>query len=88
MMTNIRIGNSNTKTRIIISNAGSFLPGSIEAVLKPSYTAPYYRNQLLAETMPRFNMIDTVQMGTQKVFRIQKERYFPLPDYDLSDRKR
>lgn len=70
--------------QIIISNAGTFLPGHIEAVLKPSYTAPYYRNQLLAETMTKFNMIDTVQMGIQKVFRIQKERYFPLPDYDLS----
>jgi ATP-dependent DNA helicase RecG len=71
--------------QIIISNAGSFLPGDIEAVLKPSYTAPYYRNQLLAKTMTNFNMIDTVQMGIQKVFRIQKERYFPLPDYDLAD---
>jgi ATP-dependent DNA helicase RecG len=69
--------------QIIISNAGSFLPGGIEPVLKPSYTAPYYRNQLLAETMAKFNMIDTVQMGIQKVFRIQRERYFPLPDYDL-----
>jgi ATP-dependent DNA helicase RecG len=28
---------------------------------------------------------DTVQMGIQKVFRIQKERYFPMPDYDISD---
>jgi ATP-dependent DNA helicase RecG len=70
--------------QIIISNAGAFLPGQIETVLKPSYTAPYYRNQLLAETMMKFNMIDTVQMGIQKVFRIQKDRYFPLPDYDLS----
>jgi len=70
--------------QIIISNAGSFLPGQIEAVLKPSYTAPYYRNQLLAETMMKFNMIDTVQMGIQKVFRIQKDRFFPLPDYDLA----
>lgn len=70
--------------QIIISNAGTFLPGDIQSVLKPSYTAPYYRNQLLAETMTNFNMIDTVQMGIQKVFRIQKERYFPMPDYDLS----
>jgi ATP-dependent DNA helicase RecG len=72
------------ENQIIISNAGSFLPGDIESVLKPSYTAPYYRNQLLAETMMKFNMIDTVQMGIQKVFRIQKERCFPLPDYDLT----
>jgi ATP-dependent DNA helicase RecG len=71
--------------QLILSNAGSFLPGGVEPVLKPSYTAPYYRNQLLAETMTKLNMIDTVQMGIQKVFRIQKERYFPLPDYDLSE---
>ena len=70
--------------QIIISNAGTFLPGNVQAVLKPSYTAPYYRNQLLAETMTKFNMIDTVQMGIRKVFNIQKERYFPLPDYELS----
>jgi ATP-dependent DNA helicase RecG len=74
--------------QIIISNAGSFLPGDIEAVLRPSYTAPYYRNQLLAETMTKLNMIDTVQMGIQKVFRIQKERYFPLPDYDLATQQK
>lgn len=71
--------------QLIISNAGSFLPGDIESVLKPSYTAPYFRNQLLAEAMTKLNMIDTVQMGIQKVFRIQKDRYFPLPDYDLSE---
>lgn len=29
-------------------------------------------------------MIDTQSMGIRKVFRIQQEKYFPLPDYDLS----
>jgi ATP-dependent DNA helicase RecG len=29
-------------------------------------------------------MIDTVQMGIRKVFNIQRDRYFPLPDYDFS----
>jgi ATP-dependent DNA helicase RecG len=86
--TGMRIYLDEYEDQIIISNAGSFLPGDIEAVLKPSYTAPFYRNQLLAETMTRFNMIDTVQMGIQKVFRIQKERYFPLPDYDISDSRK
>jgi ATP-dependent DNA helicase RecG len=68
---------------IIISNPGTFLPGRIEEVLKPGYTAPYYRNQLLADAMVKFNMIDTVQMGIRRVFNIQRSRYFPLPDYDL-----
>ncbi|MCL2323324.1 MAG: transcriptional regulator [Oscillospiraceae bacterium] len=69
---------------VIISNPGSFLPGDIRNVLKPGYTAPYYRNQLLADAMVKFNMIDTVQMGIRKVFNIQRNRYFPMPDYDLS----
>ena len=70
--------------RIVISNPGNFLPGDIREVLKPGYTAPYYRNPLLAETMVNFNLIDTVSMGIRTIFSIQKKKYFPMPDYDLS----
>ena len=69
---------------LILTNPGTFLPGGIEPVLKPSYNPPFYRNQLLAEAMGKFNMIDTQTMGIRRVFKIQQERYFPLPDYDLS----
>ncbi|MDR1320063.1 MAG: transcriptional regulator [Gracilibacteraceae bacterium] len=72
---------------IVISNAGTFLPGDIREVLKPGYTAPYYLNQLLADAMMNFNMIDTKQMGIRMVFNIQRQRYFPMPDYDLSKPK-
>lgn len=71
--------------RIIISNPGDFLPGNIEEVLKTTYSPPFYRNQLLAEAMRNFNMIDTASMGIRKVFRIQKDKYFPMPDYDISN---
>ncbi len=70
--------------KLTISNPGTFLPGSIEPVLQPSYNPPFYRNQLLAETMVKLNMIDTQAMGIRRVFRIQQEKYFPLPDYDFS----
>ncbi|MCI8401639.1 MAG: transcriptional regulator [Lachnospiraceae bacterium] len=69
---------------IILTNPGTFLPGSVEPILKASYNPPFYRNQLLAETMVKLNMIDTQTMGIRRVFRIQQEKYFPLPDYDLS----
>jgi ATP-dependent DNA helicase RecG len=69
---------------VIISNPGTFIPGDVREVLKFGYTAPYYRNQLLAEAMADLNMIDTVQMGIRKIFNIQRSRYFPLPDYDFS----
>lgn len=69
---------------IILTNPGTFLPGKIEPVLEPSYNPPFYRNQLLAQTMVNFNMIDTQTTGIRRAFRIQKEKYFPLPDYDFS----
>lgn len=70
--------------KIRITNPGDFIPGNIESILQVSYNPPFYRNQLLTETMVKFHMIDTATMGIRKVFRIQKEKYFPLPDYDLS----
>lgn len=69
---------------IVLTNPGNFLPGSVEPILKASYNPPFYRNQLLAETMVKLNMIDTQTMGIRRVFRIQQEKYFPLPDYDLN----
>lgn len=70
--------------KVIITNPGQFLPVTIEKVLEPSYNPPFYLNQLLADTMVKFHMIDTAAMGIRRVFRIQREKYFPMPDYDLS----
>lgn len=69
---------------ICISNPGSFIPRDIETVLNVSYSPPFYRNQRLADAMVDFNMIDTATMGIRKVYRIQKQRYFPMPDYNFS----
>lgn len=71
--------------KIEIVNPGDFIPQSIEAVLKTSYNPPFYRNQLLAESMVNFHMIDTATSGIKKVFRIQRNKFFPMPDYDLSN---
>lgn len=71
---------------MILTNPGSFIPENVEAVLRPSYTSPFYRNQLLADAMLKFKMIDTETTGIRRVFNIQRERFFPLPDYDLSQR--
>ena len=70
--------------KLILTNPGTFLPGGIEPILQPSYNPSFYRNQLLAETMVKLNMIDTQAMGIRKVFRIQQEKFFPLPDYVFS----
>ena len=79
-----RIYLNEAEDSVTLTNPGTFIPGSIETALQKNYNPPFYRNQLLAETMVKFNMIDTQSMGIRKVFRIQQEKYFPLPDYDLS----
>ena len=70
--------------RIIITNPGDFLPEKITTVLQSTYNPPFYRNQLLADAMVKFHMIDTATSGIKKVFRIQKEKFFPMPDYNLT----
>jgi ATP-dependent DNA helicase RecG len=69
---------------IQITNPGDFLPQSVENVLQKTYNPPFYRNQLLADAMVKFDMIDTATSGIKKVYRIQKNKYFPMPDYDLT----
>ena len=55
-------------------------------MLKDGFSAPYYRNPFLANAMVNLNMIDTVGSGIRRVFNNQRARYFPMPDYDLSNR--
>lgn len=78
-----RIYLNEQEDKITITNPGQFLPQSVERVLQPSYNPPFYLNQLLADTMVKLHMIDTAAMGIRRVFRIQRDRYFPLPDYEL-----
>lgn len=80
-----RINVQEHEDKITIINEGDFIPGSIENVLKPGYAPPLYRNPFLANAMVSINMIDTVAMGIRTIFNIQKDRYFPMPDYDLND---
>lgn len=72
--------------KLILTNPGSFIPGNIEPILNPAYTSPFYRNQLLAEAMVMFKMIDTETTGIRRVFHIQREKFFPLPDYNITSK--
>jgi len=70
---------------LIFVNAGSFLPGSVTTVIEQDAPQEYYRNTFLAEAMVNLNMIDTIGSGIKRMFLEQRNRFFPLPDYDLSD---
>jgi ATP-dependent DNA helicase RecG len=71
--------------RLIFQNAGGFIPDSVEEVIRLNSPQDYYRNPFLSAAMVNLNMIETVGNGIKKIFTIQKERLFPLPDYDISD---
>ena len=72
------------ETHITVINGDNFIPGAIKPVLEPAYAPPYYRNPLLAQAMAHFKMIDTAALGIRRVYAIQQEKLFPMPDYDLS----
>lgn len=69
--------------RLCFSNPGSFIPGSVERVIHSDAPESRYRNKFLADAMVELNMIDTIGSGIRKMFIIQKQRYFPLPEYDF-----
>lgn len=70
--------------KLKFTNPGDFIPQKIENVLEASYSPPFYRNQLLAESMAAFHMIDTATLGIRRAYNIQKAKYFPMPDYNVS----
>lgn len=70
---------------LIFTNAGSFIPGSVEKVIEQDAPQKFYRNKFLVEAMVNLNMIDTIGSGIKKMFLTQKQRFFPLPSYELSE---
>lgn len=72
-------------SELIFTNLGHFLPESIEKVIEQDAPQAYYRNAFLAEAMVNLNMIDTIGSGIKKMFLKQRNRFFPMPDYDLSN---
>jgi len=81
-----RINIIEMKEKLFFINEGSFIPQEIDKLLlNESYVPPYYRNPFLANAMVNLNMIDTAGSGIKRVFNTQKQKYFPMPDYDFSE---
>jgi ATP-dependent DNA helicase RecG len=82
---NGRIVVTETPDRLIFENEGSFFEGRPEDYVSGGKTPRRYRNPLLAQAMAELNMIDTMGYGIHSIHVGQARRYFPMPDYDLSD---
>jgi len=74
--------------KLIFTNAGSFYEGSPDEYLSGEKTPERYRNPWLVKAMVNLGMIDTMGYGIHTMYLSQKNRYFPLPDYILSEQQK
>lgn len=78
-----RVNVEEFEDHLVFINEGAFIPETIEQALEPGYKPPYYRNAFLCGAMVNLYMIDTNSMGIPMIYRIQRDKCFPLPSYDL-----
>ena len=83
-----RINFVENPTYLYYSNAGSFIPGTLENALTNEEPQAYFRNECLCRAMVDFNMIDTVSRVIKKMFNEQWRRHFPMPDYEIDAKNR
>ena len=70
---------------LTFANKGYFIPQTIENVIILDSPEAEYRNPFLVNAMVNLNMIDTVGSGIKKMFNIQRQKFFPLPEYNFSN---
>lgn len=80
-----RINVVETPESLLFNNLGSFIPGTVEEMIRSDAPPEVYRNPFLAQAMVNLNMIDTIGSGIKRMFTLQRQRNFPMPDYELSD---
>ena len=73
--------------RLVFSNNGTFIPGSIEKVIMQDAPEENYRNRFLANAMFQLGLVDTRGGGIKKMYANQIKRLFPLPDYEFEEEK-
>lgn len=71
--------------RLIFENEGGFFDGQPDEYVEGTKIPRRYRNPFLAQAMAELNMIDTMGYGIRDMYVGQARRYFPMPDYDLSE---
>ena len=70
--------------KLIFENEGGFFEGQPDEYIQGDKTPRRYRNPFLTQAMSELNMIDTMGYGIHLIYYGQAQRYFPLPDYDIS----
>lgn len=81
---NARIVLTEERDALLFKNAGSFYEGTYEDYILGNKTPEKYRNPFLVRAMVNLKMIDTQGYGIHTMFLSQRNRFLPLPDYDMS----
>ncbi len=71
--------------RLVFENSGTFYEKKPEDYFTGDLVPLRYRNQFLIQAMAELNMVDMMGRGINDVFVRQRERFFPLPDYELAE---
>lgn len=82
-----RINVIETPDSLLFSNGGAFIPKTIENVIEKDAPQRYYRNSFLCTAMVNLNMIDTIGSGIKRMFVNQRKRFFPMPDYMITEKE-
>ena len=82
---NARVVVTEKPDRLMFENEGNFYDGEPTDYLEGNRIPRRYRNPFLAQAMVQLNMIDTMGYGIHDMYARQARRYFPMPDYDLSE---
>jgi len=72
---------------LVFSNLGTFIPGSIKKVIDENAPSEDLRNPFLAGAMFNLNLVDTIGSGIRRMFNFQRDRFFPMPDYEFSENR-
>jgi len=80
-----RIILTETVDQLTFESAGSFFEGTVEEYTLSEKTPQRYRNRFLTDAMVNLNMIDTMGYGIRRMYQEQRKRFYPLPDFDLTD---
>ncbi|MFP1634132.1 ATP-binding protein [Zhengella sp. ZM62] len=71
--------------RLVLENVGGFYEGKPEDYILRDHVPRRYRNAFLAQVMTELNMIDHMGYGILDIYQRQRQRFFPMPDYDLDE---
>lgn len=70
---------------LIFTNLGTFLPENVERVVLDDAPMEQYRNRFLVDAMVNLKMVDSIGSGIRKMFEYQRQRCFPMPEYQFQN---